>query len=94
MATAISPAHQWMEKATIWSTTIAIVIGTTPAMSHDVGTSIAAIRACRSEAPSAAALPRRNSENALATVFHCSASDVRLENTITAVPPHNPQRGG
>src|SRR5436190_14638759 len=70
IATAIRPAHQVIWKARNCTATIAIVIGIRPAISHAFGTSIAAILVSISPATGRGLLPRRNSENERATVFH------------------------
>ena len=47
------------------------------------------MRSVRADAPPPPERPALDRMNAREMVFHCSATLVRLANTITAVPPHS-----
>src|SRR5262245_21783998 len=88
-ATAISPSRIEMWKARYCTMTMPMVMGISPATSHELGTSMASIAAlwtARSDFLKTA--------NARAKVRHCSATLVRLEKTMMEVPPQSAQRVG
>src|ERR1041385_1798894 len=92
-ATAINPSGIEMWNASDWTITNPIVMGIRPATSHEIGTSMASI-ADGWLLPHAGFPRRLNTENARPIVRHCSASDARLEKTMTAVPPQRPHLTG
>jgi len=86
-ATAINPSPTETWKPRYRTTTVPMPMGISPATSQELGTSIAA-----SASVWAVRSLRRKMLKARATVRHSSASEVRLEKTITAVPPQSAQR--
>ena len=90
MATATRPSQGWMEKARYWRITMPMVMGIRPPTSQETGTSTSAT----GSAPPVCPRGPLNEAKARPRVRHWSATEVRLEKTMMAVPPQRAQRVG
>src|SRR5260221_14112704 len=88
-ATAMTPSTIEMWNARYWTATMPIVMGTRPASSQLIGTSMACMAAFWGEVPFVLKIV-----NARANVRHSNARFARLAKTMIDVPPQIDQRVG